>query len=296
MESQYPDVEALLHRVRRVERELITPDGVPLRIALADVGERYAAFAADVFITLVASMVIELAAFATTGALTGEILVISAFVSFIVRTAYFTLFEIRWAGTTPGKRFFGLKVINRAGGPLTPGAVVARNLSREVEFFYPLYMVLAVSSWTQAPWEAFVVVAWIILTATLPLLNADRSRAGDLLGGTIVVAVPKRVLLEDLAEKESSFIFSREQLEYYGIVELQVLEEVLRQPETPQTIALELEIYEKIRHRIEWREDLPADEVHRFLTDFYKAQRHVLENYKVRGEVRRDKRHGARGD
>lgn len=294
MESQYPDVEALLHRVRRVERELITPDGVPLRITLADVGERYAAFAADVSITLIASAFIEIAGFSTAGMLTHETLAISAFVSFVVRTAYFTVFEIRWAGSTPGKRFFGLKVISRRGGPLSPAAVVARNLTREVEFFYPLYMVLAARSWTRAPWEAFITVAWIVLTAVLPLLNADRLRAGDLLGGTVVVALPKRELLEDLAETESSFSFSREQLEYYGIAELQVLEHILRRPSSPETIALEAEICDKICRRIQWHGEVPSENFHRFLTDFYKAQRFMLENYKVWGEVRHDKRHGVK--
>jgi len=293
MDTPYTDVEELLKHVRCAERDVVTPDGVALRVALADIGERYAAFAADVWLTLCASAAIELIMFFTTGALSHQTLVLSAFIAFFVRTLYFTLFEIRWAGSTPGKRFFGLQVIDRRGGPLTPGAIVARNLTREVEFFYPLYMVLAGRSWVRAPWESMMIVLWIVLTAALPLLNVNRLRAGDLLGGTMVIAVPKRALLPDLAEAESTFVFSREQLEYYGIAELQVLEDVLRRPALHDTMALEQEICEKIRRRIQWREPIPPDQVHLFLIDFYKAQRQVLENYKVWGDVRRDKRHAA---
>ena len=32
----------------------------------------------------------------------------------------------------------GIKVIDRHGGPLLPGAVIARNLTREIEYFLPL--------------------------------------------------------------------------------------------------------------------------------------------------------------
>ena len=57
------------------------------------------------------------------------------FLSFVVRNAYFLIFELKWGGVTPGKRMAGLRVIDRRGGPLLPSAVVARNLTRQAEIF-----------------------------------------------------------------------------------------------------------------------------------------------------------------
>ena len=56
------------------------------------------------------------------------------FVAFVLRNLYFIHFELAWQGSTPGKYFTGLRVIERHGGELTPAAIVARNLTREVEF------------------------------------------------------------------------------------------------------------------------------------------------------------------
>ena len=39
---------------------------------------------------------------------------------------------------TIGKRTAGIRVIARDGGPLGAGAVFARNLTRDLEFFLPL--------------------------------------------------------------------------------------------------------------------------------------------------------------
>ena len=44
---------------------------------------------------------------------------------------------MRWRGITPGKRVFGLRVIDRGGGALRADAVIARNLMREIEVFLP---------------------------------------------------------------------------------------------------------------------------------------------------------------
>ena len=48
---------------------------------------------------------------------------IALFIAFMIRNLYFVTFELAWRGATPGKRMVGLRVIDRAGGPLQPSAV-----------------------------------------------------------------------------------------------------------------------------------------------------------------------------
>jgi uncharacterized RDD family membrane protein YckC len=238
MSSQYGDAEERLGRgSHELRRDIVTPDGVPIRIEIAGLGERYAAFAADLTLTFAPSLAIEVF-----GGLTGAGgLAISAFVYFLVRNCYFIFFELQWSGRTPGKKWMGLRVIDHHGGPLSPGSIVARNLIREVEIFFPLGLVVAGRAWARAPWEMAVVVLWIILMAALPAANRGRQRAGDLLGGTIVIRAPKRALLEELAAEERDYVFSTAQLQYYGIAELHVLEDVLRMPHTDDLPRLEAE-------------------------------------------------------
>src|SRR5262249_10177072 len=135
-----------------------------------------------------------------------------------------------WRGATPGKRIVGVRVIDREGGPLLPGAVIARNLTREIEFFLPLGLLTpaGMALVGGSPWFALALGLWMLLFTLLPLFNRDRLRAGDMIAGTMVVAMPRRLLLEDLAERKARFVFAEAQLKAYGAFELQVLEEVLR--------------------------------------------------------------------
>jgi hypothetical protein len=188
----------------------------------------------------------------------------------------------------------GIIVIDRSGGPLLPGAIIARNLTREVEFFYPFTMVLAERSWVRAPWEAAVVGCWILLMIVFPLCNRERLRVGDLIGGTIVIAMPKRVLREDLAEESRRFVFSQNYLQHYGIIELQVLEDVLRRPAVAETYQLEREICARIARRIGWAGKILPEDTSVFLRDFYSAQRAFLEKLKTLGEERADKTYQGR--
>jgi uncharacterized RDD family membrane protein YckC len=282
--------DRVLGRGWRRVRMLVTPDGVPLRIEVAELTERIAAFGLDFFITLVIAWALLLAAGVLAFGGLGEVTLAAAtFATFVVRNAYFVCFELMWAGVTPGKRIVGLRVIDRHGGALAPGAVVARNLAREVETFFPLAMVLQSSGWTAAPWEIVPVGLWLLLTSVLPLCNRDRLRAGDLIGGTIVIAVPKRVLLEDLAVERQRFEFNDQQLERYGILELHVLEDVLRRTDPLRADPLVWDVAEKIRRKIGWTGALAERDAWTFLRDFYAAQRAFLELRKHLGDERADK-------
>ncbi len=290
--------DELLGRGGRRERMLVTPDGVPLRIEVADPGERASAFAADFIVTAVGAYLLLVAArflFELLGGAPGEVTLAAAtFAAFLVRNAYFVCFEMLWSGTTPGKRALGLRVIDRHGGALSAAAVVARNLTREVEIFFPLGMIVSAGSWLFAPWEIFPVALWLLLTSALPLLNRDRLRAGDLIGGTIVIAVPKKVLLDELVLDKRAFRFSDEQLQRYGILELHVLEDVLRRTDPFSREPLVLEIAQRIARKIGWPAPVEPRTAYTFLRDFYAAQREYLELRKHLGDERADKHFGQR--
>lgn len=281
-------VAQFLDGVPRNRRTILTPEGVLLPIDLADHGERAVALVLDlvIFGCVTAFVYLTLITFLF-GGLPSEIaLTLVAFLGFLVRTLYFTYFELAWRGATPGKWITRLRVIDRRGGPLTPTAVIARNLTREVEMFLPIGLLFAAGAGSV---EAVAYLAWAGLFAALPLFNRDRMRGGDFIAGTVVIALPRRALLADLVESRTRYGFSSAQLKAYGAFELQVLEELLRRPRSPQTLVLLNEVCGKICARIEWPTPVPEPEVPGFLTEFYSAERAFLERERLYGRHREDK-------
>jgi uncharacterized RDD family membrane protein YckC len=282
-------VAQFLEGVPRNRREILTPEGVLLPIDLADHGERAVALIIDLFVWLcvTALLYVAIAAFLLQGVLVDIAVTLILFIAFIVRTFYFVYFELAWQGATPGKWVTGLRVIDRRGGPLTPSAVFARNLTREVEMFLPAGLVMSLGG--GGSWEKLALLAWAGLFAALPLFNRDRMRGGDFIAGTIVIAIPKRALLADLVESVNCYGFSSRQLAAYGAFELQILEELLRRPRSGQTMALLTEVCAKICAKIGWTTPVPAGEVLTFLTEFYSAERAFLERERLYGRHREDK-------
>jgi uncharacterized RDD family membrane protein YckC len=148
---------------------------------------------------------------------------------FLLRTFYFTWFECRPAGATPGKRLLGLRVIDAHGGTLTPEAVFTRNFMREIELFAPLALALGPEAVLPGHpgWVRLAGSAWLFVFSAMPLFNRDRLRVGDLVAGTLVVRAPRAVLLEDLSaapargpRASAPLAFSPAQLDLYGIREL----------------------------------------------------------------------------
>jgi uncharacterized RDD family membrane protein YckC len=286
--------------VRRKQRPLLTPEGVPLSIELPDPGERLVAFIADVCLSFLGALLILLLGWWSAGVFRARgpfafTLPVALLMSFLVRNAYFIFFELRWAGSTPGKRIFGMRVIDRHGGPLKAGAVISRNLTRQAEFFFPIELLLVTRGWLWSPWDVLLAGGWLAAMGAIVLRTPDRLRAGDLIGGTVVITLPKKFLLEDLARETAEFEFSTAHLESYGIHELQVLEEVLRQPHNAETARLRQDIATRIQRRIGWDRPVPDRETETFLRDFYTAQRAFLERRKNIGEERRDKHYRDRG-
>jgi uncharacterized RDD family membrane protein YckC len=108
-------VAVSFERVRRRECMLPTPEGVPLRVFVAEPGERLIAFLADLFLSIAIALglvIIGLIASRVLSPVGGATftLPILLFLSFVARNAYVLIFELRWGGVTPGKRLAGLRV------------------------------------------------------------------------------------------------------------------------------------------------------------------------------------------
>ncbi|MBV8743462.1 MAG: RDD family protein [Xanthobacteraceae bacterium] len=281
-----------LHPNLRAQRQIITPEGVPLTVELASRSERTVAFVIDLAIWLLASIaVVVLLVLTPLRGLSGVVLVaLLLFSAFIVRNLYFIHFELAWHGATPGKRMVGIRVIDRRGGPLLPAAVIARNLTREIEIFIPLgVLISAAAASASGQWEYLFLAAWLACFVALVFFNRDRMRAGDLIAGTIVIGMPRQPLLGDLSESTLRYTFSEARLQAYGALELQVLEELLRRPDAASDPGLFRDVCDRICRKIGWKETIPEADIITFLRDFYTAQRAHLEREQLFGRPRADK-------
>jgi uncharacterized RDD family membrane protein YckC len=279
-------------------RALLTPEGVPLHVEVASVGDRLAAVAIDLLVVNIAGIVLAILVLVTGGRgraeLAGAMLLL---VFFLVRCFYFPFFELRWRGQTPGKRALKIRVIDRNGGALGARAVVARNLLRELELFQPLVVLLVPGALAAGfpPWVGLVAGGWVLACAALPLTNRDRLRAGDLVAGTMVVRAPPMLLLDDLgaAQTPAGLTFTTAQLDIYGAYELQTLEAVLRLGNTRVNAEALRTVAAQIQKRIGWSAGSEAVDPFAFLSSFYTAQRARLEQRLLLGERRERKRPSA---
>ncbi|MFN3199408.1 MAG: RDD family protein [Bradymonadia bacterium] len=275
-------------------RAIVTPEGIPLFFSIAQSGDRLGAFLLDLTVLYGSVILFALLTIAALDEDGGWFLAFFLFVSFIIRNGYFIFFELRWRGSTPGKRKLGLQVVDARGGPLKPHSVIVRNLTRDLEVFLPLQLLLAPDAvWPGAPrWAALASTLWLLVFALLPAFNKERLRVGDLLAGTRVVVSPKAMLLEDIGDQRGGWIkgpghtFTAEHLSHYGEYELSVLEQVIRQGVDVDPLTVE-EVRRKICKRIGWK--TPVKDSMGFLRDFYAAQRAQLERGMLFGERLADK-------
>ena len=142
-------------------RRVATPEGIELTLRLAGPVPRALAWSVDLALRVVVVLVVMMAASQLGRAGWGVVLLAAFFVEWILPA----LFEAQMGGQTPGKRFFGIAVLNDDGTPLRWPGALTRNLLRAVDFLPFFY--------------AFGLVAM--------LLNRDFKRLGDLAAGTVVV-------------------------------------------------------------------------------------------------------------
>jgi uncharacterized RDD family membrane protein YckC len=274
----------------RRRRQIVTPEGVLLSVILAEHAERATAFVIDLFIWLCATLflVFVLALLILNGVNATLAVSLILFFAFIVRNLYFIHFELAWQGSTPGKRIVGLRVIDRRGGALLPSAVIARNLTREVEVFLPLGLLLSLGNGTAA-WQQLCLAAWLLTLSALPLFNRDRLRGGDLIAGTMVISLPRRTLSREVVERSVHYAFTDRHLGVYGAFELQVLEELLRRPDNLDSVYLRRDVCANICRRIGWPSPVPEKDTLLFLREFYTAERAFLEREQLFGRPHADK-------
>jgi len=270
-------------------RELITPEGVDLRLRLAEVSERATAFFIDAAIILGVLVGMTLISFLTllsVGSSSVEITVIIwLLVSFFLRNFYFMAFELTPRGATPGKRAMGLRVATRNGESLGFDAIFARNAMREIELFLPMSFVLAYGR-EAGPWAALAGMVWCGIFVFFPFFNRDRLRIGDFVAGTWVIHAPRRTLELDLAagERATGLVVTPAEADVYGVRELSVLEEVLRRKDVATMQAVAARIRTKIKRA---RAQGETDQA--FLEAYYLALRARLEGRMLFGHRRRDK-------
>jgi uncharacterized RDD family membrane protein YckC len=303
-------------RVHRV----LTPEGVALPFVVAAAGDRVSAFLLDLLVIVSGTVLVWILAGLVSTIGMGELGVTFAIlVGFLLWNFYFVYSEVRRGGTTFGKRRMGLRVIARGGGPLTAEAVFARNLMRNLELWLPAAALLSGGGGIlpEAPgWGRLLAFVWLLVFALMPLFNRDRLRCGDLVAGTLVVKAPTAVLLDDLADRgpdrgdrpprpergrpavvvkpaapaDAEFPFTREQLDIYGVHELQVLEDLLRRDDQGTLDGRILdEVAEKIKLKIAWPRERWQVPPRRFLDAFYRAQRGLLEQKLLFGQRRERK-------
>ncbi len=139
-----------------------TPEGVRLDLTLAGVGSRVGAQLIDGLIKLAIWLVL----FFSLGSRSEFGFTLVFVLYFLVALLVYELvFEALWAGRTPGKAAFGIRVVSSDGSPARFSAIVVRNLLRLVDIL-----------------PIFYAVALVGVFAT-----KRHQRLGDLAAGTIVI-------------------------------------------------------------------------------------------------------------
>ena len=142
-------------------RRVATPEGIELTLRLAGPVPRALAWAVDLLLRIAVVFVVLMAVAPLGRAGTGIVLITAFFVEWLLPAGFETL----WNGQTPGKRAFGIAVLNDDGTPVRWPAALTRNLLRAVDFLPLLYGIGLVAM----------------------LANRDFKRLGDLAAGTVVV-------------------------------------------------------------------------------------------------------------
>lgn len=161
--NQQRDQMSVSRLEQRVEIE--TPEHVAFSYTVAGIGSRAAAAIVDnVIIGLLITAVFVVAAFLF-GAISGGSIgkgfdavfgswatAVMIFLMFALSWGYFVFFEALADGQTPGKKMFGLRVVQDGGYSISFGASAVRNIVRILDaqpgFFYVVGMVSAVFSRT----------------------------------------------------------------------------------------------------------------------------------------------------
>ena len=152
--------------------QIDTPENVVFRYEVAGIGSRFLSTMVDSVILFLLIVLGVIAGNFIAG--TGEAIVngsagwVAAFFSiliFLIFFGYYVIFETVWNGQTPGRRAFGLRVVDLEGVPVGLAGATIRNLVRLVDFLPVLYG----------------------LGVVVMFFSKRSQRLGDMAAGTIVV-------------------------------------------------------------------------------------------------------------
>lgn len=295
------------------QRVMVTPEGLALPITIAARGSRAGALILDVLIIMaglvgfhlllfwIAGGLLEGTAFDPEAAPRGAqefLQILLLIVVFVTWYGYFLVQELGPRGATLGKRVVGIRVAAQGGGRLAAEAVIARNLLRDIELFYPLVFIFVLLA-NSANGEdigplAWIATLWFALFLLFPFFNRDALRAGDIIAGTWVVEMPRARLAEALSTQGAAVLgasdvtgarydFGEAELAVYGEKELQTLERMLRES-SPDALAA---VHATICRKIGW--DPGAGDERAFLEAFYAQLRSRLEADMRFGKRKADK-------
>jgi uncharacterized RDD family membrane protein YckC len=249
-----------------------TPENVRVQYTLAGLGTRFIAWFVDqIFVTVlmvIVMIVLAIAGFSLAGVLDdlveknsdspervgrmviGLMILLMGLGSFV----YFTCLELFMRGQTIGKRICKIRVVKVDGFALDAGSILLRNIFRVLDHF-PLM--------------------WIV-----PVMSQRAQRAGDMVGGTIVITDEAPQLTEvrlELSERkavEAEFRFDARSLQNLTEVDIDAVERLLdrwgdlgkpQRDELVQNLTRSLVAKLKV-------EPPPAERRQRFLEDLLAAE------------------------
>ena len=157
---------------------ITTPERVSFHFTVAGPIARCLAWLTDQLFLWIGYLIIAFT-FAQLGSPLGYALMLLGI--FVLDFGYFIYFELRWAGQTPGKRRFQIRVISARGSRLRFADVLVRNLMRPIDML-PFAMVLGGSVCIVGRWHR---------------------RLGDLVADTIIIRDVRRTLPQAMASEQS---------------------------------------------------------------------------------------------
>ncbi len=153
-----------------LQLRITIPEQVSFHFRIAGLATRGLAWLIDQLIQVGGLMVVVIVLASTGAGSMGVSVFIAA--KFLLDFGYYSWFELRWAGQTPGKRLFGIRVVPSHGGRLRFADVLARTLFRVV--------------------ECTLVVP--VVAGIVALIDPLRRRLGDLAADTVVARDVKATL------------------------------------------------------------------------------------------------------
>jgi uncharacterized RDD family membrane protein YckC len=175
----------------RSEHHVLTPESVEFVYELGGLGTRMVAVLLDHLVVFALLLALWMVTCIGAGPLlvddasrgTGTAILGLAFMgTFLLYFGYFTYFEWKWNGQTPGKRYMDLRVIDDRGMNIDLFQALMRNLFRVVDMA-PFLRQLD-----------FIAIGLYGIGAGTALLNPRQKRLGDWAAGTLVVRTRKRVM------------------------------------------------------------------------------------------------------